>query len=212
MNASSSERALRLPRSSFESGKARFRQPHAIIAAVTSIILVLLSALVARPGSTYRWSFVFLIPIMWIVYALRKKLALLPSHYAVFAGAVVFHDLGAFGSYDATFWHFRFDTYVHFVFGFASGLIVTRALAVNWKLPPRTLWWVVPIFILGAGAIHELFECFTTLLMGPEKGMLKLRADQPFDTQKDLLNNLLGAVTALIVAFSRRPAQYSRRD
>ena len=191
--------APRLLGSSSAPAKAAFFKPRALIAIVTSLVLLLLSMVAARPDSTYRWSFVFLIPLIWGVYGLRDRLALLPWHYAVFAGAVVFHNLGAFGSYEAVFWNVRFDTYVHFVFGFAGGLIVTRMLALHWNLPSGALWWAVPLFILGAGAVHELIECFSTLLLGPERGMLKFRADQPFDTQKDLLNNLLGAITALLV-------------
>ncbi|HTD67125.1 MAG TPA: hypothetical protein VK846_11410 [Candidatus Limnocylindria bacterium] len=54
------------------------------------------------------------------------------------------------------------------------------------------LWLTVTLGILGFGAIHELIEYFSTLAMGPERGMLKTLADDPYDTQKDLLNNLLG--------------------
>jgi uncharacterized membrane protein YjdF len=214
MNISNKAGALRLPASLIDSAKATVRQPHALIAFLTSVILLLLSIVAAHPGSTYRWSFAFLIPLVWAVYGLRNKLALLPSHYAVFAGAVVFHNLGVFGSYESVLWHLRFDTYVHFAFGFAAGLILARSLAINWNLRHRTLWWAVPVFVLGAGALHELFECFTTLVMGPERGMLKLRPDQPFDTQKDLLNNLLGAIAALVVyhfARNSRPRR-ERRD
>src|SRR5438046_10362027 len=70
----------------------------------------------------------------------------------------------------------------------------------------RANFWAfaVPIFILGIGGLHELFECFTTILLGPERGMLKLRPDEPYDTQKDLMNNLLGAIAAVLVSMSRR--------
>ena len=207
MNVNSKTRVSRLSDSRNDATRMADWQPHALIAIVTSMILLLLSILAAQSGSTYRWSFAFLIPLLWAVYMLRNKLALLPWHYCVFAGAVVFHNLGVFGWYEAVFWNLRFDTYVHFAFGFAAGLIVSRALAVNWNLPGHTLWWVVPLFVLGMGAVHELIECFTTLLMGPERGMLKLRPDQPFDTQKDLLNNLLGAIAALIVGVVHRSEQ-----
>jgi hypothetical protein len=36
--------------------------------------------------------------------------------------------------------------------------------------------------------------------MGPERGMLKTLVEDPYDTQKDLLNNLLGTWLSLIVS------------
>jgi hypothetical protein len=33
--------------------------------------------------------------------------------------------------------------------------------------------------------------------MGPERGMLKTLAEDPYDTQKDLLNNMLGTLVSL---------------
>ena len=53
------------------------------------------------------------------------------------------------------------------------------------------------VFLLGFGAIHELIEWASTLALGPGRGMLKFRADDPFDTQEDLFNNLLGSILAL---------------
>jgi len=39
---------------------------------------------------------------------------------------------------------------------------------------------------------------------------LKLRPDEPFDTQKDLMNNLLGAITAVVAyAIKRRQIRSS---
>lgn len=56
------------------------------------------------------------------------------------------------------------------------------------------------MFILGIGAVHEFIECGTTILLGKEKGMLKLDPNDPYDTQKDLLNNFLGALLAMAVS------------
>jgi len=35
------------------------------------------------------------------------------------------------------------------------------------------------------------------MALGSERGMLKTLADDPYDTQKDLLNNLLGTLLSL---------------
>jgi len=91
----------------------------------TSAILVLTSVFLDRPGSTYRYAFLFLVPL-----------------------ALCF-----------------------------GGIISARDRAV-----------------------HELVECGTTILLGKEKGMLKLDPNDPYDTQKDLLNNLLGALLAVILS------------
>src|SRR3954463_8793106 len=77
--------------------------PYVAIAWTGTVALVLMSLLFAKPGSTYRWAFAFLSPLLWAVYAMRGRLALLPSHYAFFAAAVLIHDLGTFGFYETIF-------------------------------------------------------------------------------------------------------------
>jgi uncharacterized membrane protein YjdF len=51
---------------------------------------------------------------------------------------------------------------------------------------------------MGVGALHELMEWVSTMLLG-SKGMLKLNDPDKFDTQKDLGNNFLGTLTALLI-------------
>ncbi len=127
-----------------------------------------------------------------------KKILLHPLHFGFFATALLLHNLGAFGCYNQYYLNLEFDFYVHFFFGFVGGLILRRAFRHNFNLTSWKLWIAVVIFILGVGAIHELIEYASSLLMGPEKGMLKYYQNDIFDTQKDLLNNMLGALTALV--------------
>jgi hypothetical protein len=174
---------------------------YTIIAGVSTVLLAGFSLFLAKSGSTYQWAFLLLAPLIWAVYFLRDKLALRPSHFALFAFALLFHDLGTFGFYRSMFLGLRFDSYVHFLFGLVAGVILYNTFQQRLGLSRRAAIIVVPIFILGLGGIHELFECFTTILLGPEKGMLKMRPDEPFDTQKDLMNNLLGAVVAVTWEF-----------
>jgi uncharacterized membrane protein YjdF len=174
-----------------------------VIAFIASAVLVGISLFLAEPGSTYRWSFLFLLPLVWAVYFLRERLALLPWHFALFALAIIIHDLGTFGFYRKSFLGLRFDSYVHFMFGLVAGLVLFRAATERLPLSRKFLVIAVPIFIVGIGALHEMFECFTTILLGPERGMLKLHPDQPFDTQKDLMNNFLGAVAAILLSIRR---------
>jgi uncharacterized membrane protein YjdF len=169
---------------------------HAAVAGIGTLLMVCLS-IAAKPGSTYQFSFLFLSPLLWLAYAARRRLHLRPFHLAVIASALLLHNLGVFGFYRREFWHLQFDTYVHFYFGVCGGLVVANALAQSHGLRGWRLWLAVTLGILGFGAIHEMVEWGSTMAMGPERGMLKALADDPYDTQKDLLNNLLGTLLSL---------------
>lgn len=54
-------------------------------------------------------------------------------------------------------------------------------------------------FYAGGRGTHNLVKWSTTLVMGPERGMLKPDPNDPFDTQKDLLNNLCGGILAVLL-------------
>lgn len=162
-----------------------------------TLIMVALSLWAAPPGSTYKFSFAILAPILWLVYFVRSRLALHPFHFALFAGALLLHDLGSFGFYRRKFFGVEFDLFVHFYFGTVAGFIFYRGFEHFHGLRGWKLWLTVVLFTLGVSAVHELAEWSTTLAVGPERGMLKMDPNDPFDTQKDLLNNLCGALVAL---------------
>lgn len=183
-----------------------------IIAWVTTAIFALIT-LVANGPSTYRFAILFLAPMLWAIYFFRHRLHIHPGHFAIFASALVLHNLGAFGSYNERYFGLDFDTYVHFYFGFAGGFLVARGLRYRFGLTGWQLWVGTVLLILGVGAIHELIEYASTLMLGPEKGMLKLNSpDALTDTQKDLQNNLLGTLLALLLysLFRRRAPDKSR--
>jgi uncharacterized membrane protein YjdF len=167
------------------------------IAILATAALITFSIL-AAPGSTYRYSFLFLSALLWVVYAIRGRLHLRPFHLGVVASALLFHNLGVFGFYRREFFGLQFDTYVHFYFGLCGGFLLSNGLAVGYALRGWRLWIAVTLGILGMGAIHEMIELASTLALGPERGMLKTLADDPYDTQKDLFNNMLGTLLSLV--------------
>lgn len=170
-----------------------------LICVAATLAMVALSA-IAPPKSTYRFSFAFLSPVQWLAYAGRRKLRFGPAHLALVASALIFHNLGVFGFYRREFFSLQFDTYVHFYFGMVGGFLLQASLGASYGLRGWRIWIAVTIGILGCGAIHELIEFASTLALGPERGMLKALADDPYDTQKDLLNNLLGTLLSLLLA------------
>ena len=67
--------------------------------AVLATAALITFSLLAAPGSTYRYSFLFLSALLWVVYAIRGRLHLRPFHIGVVASALLFHNLGVFGFY-----------------------------------------------------------------------------------------------------------------
>jgi uncharacterized membrane protein YjdF len=185
-----------------------------IIAVAASTLMIALSFF-AKAGSTYRFSFAFMLPLLWGVYALRCRLFLRPTHFALITSALLLHNLGVFGFYRREFFHLQFDTYVHFYFGFCGAFILRHALEMGYGIGGWRVWVAVMLGLLGFGAFHELIEWASTMALGPERGMLKALAEDPYDTQKDLLNNLLGTLLSLIVSSAlrrRRPRATMRTE
>src|SRR4051812_35728597 len=168
-----------------------------IIGVVTSILIVIIAIVAKVPN--YHINPIFLIPFLWLPYFFRNKLHLHPVHYAMFAIAILFHDLGAFGFYQHSPLPWSFDIYVHFYFAVALTLMLYRAIATNFPLKPWHAKLTTLMFMMGIGALHEIMEYLTYLVVGEEKSMLHPSTSYFFDTQRDLTNNLRGALTALTI-------------
>lgn len=166
------------------------------VAIITTVGFLLMTIFGNGPG-TYRFAILFLGPMLWAIYFWRDRLTLATSHFILFALAMLLHNLGAFGAYQKEFLGIEFDIYVHFYFGVAGSLIVARAVAAAYELEGWRLWVGTVLLVLGVGGIHELVEFASTLILGPEKGMLKINSPDKYDTHKDLLNNLIGSLVAL---------------
>ena len=91
------------------------------------------------------------------------------------------------------------DIYVHFYFAFAGTFIFYRALEHHLEMRPWQTAFFTLMFIMGAGGIHEVMEYTSYLLLGEERGMLKPHTAYFFDTSRDLMNNFLGCITALVL-------------
>ena len=166
------------------------------VATITTAILCAIS--VAGASVTkYRWSALSLVPLIWIVFALRTRLALRPLHYALFAVAVLAHDMGAFGWYQRRVVGLEYDWLVHFFFGVVGGLIVARTLQVRLGVRGLALGLLTVLTVTGMGGLHEIVEAGSTALLGAEHGMLHVGPEDPYDTQQDMLNNVLGSTLAL---------------
>ena len=172
--------------------------PFVLTAGVTTAALVGLAVVSRIP--TYRFAPAFLIPLLWLGYALRRRLHLHPLHYLLFASALVLHNLGAFGMYQRSVLGVSFDVYVHTYFGFVGTLVLRRSLDRGLRLRPWQCAAGAVLLAMGMGAVHEIVEYASYLMLGEERGMLKPSTSYKFDTQRDLVCNLAGALTAVVAA------------
>jgi len=180
------------------------------LACAASVIFLIISATARVP--TYRINPIFLIPLVWSPYWLRRRLHLYWAHYTLLVVAFLLHDVGAYGFYQRSPLPFSWDILVHYYFAIPGALILHGALSHHfpmlrpWQINVTTL-----LFIMGIGAIHEIMEYMSYLILGEAKGMLKPTTSYFFDTQRDLTNNLLGCLTALIARaiFTRISAKHA---
>lgn len=182
---------------------SRDRRLHLLIVAIATIAILALAAAATVP--TYRVAPVFLLPVIWAIYLLRRRLGLRPLHHALLDSAILLHMSGAVGFYQRSPFPFSFDIAVHYYFALVVTLVLHRALEVNFSMKRWQLNLLTFMFMMGLASMHEIMEYSTYLTLGEEKGMLKPSTSYFFDTQRDLLNNLLGTLTALgLIAGTRR--------
>jgi uncharacterized membrane protein YjdF len=166
-----------------------------ILMAMTVALLVVNAAFATVPG--YRVAPALLTPLLVVVFLLRNRLDVSPVGYGMFCTALLLHDLGAYGYYQVNPTGYSFDMYVHFYFAVTGTVILHRAMRrhLPWKGWQVALATV--LFIMGVGAIHEIMEYCSTLVLGEEHGMIK-KTSYRFDTERDLTSNLCGCITAMI--------------
>lgn len=176
-----------------------------VVAVCATLIFAFISLAPGGSVAKYRYSFVFLVPIVWVAFALRRRIHLGLLPFAAFAFALLLHDLGAFGWYQRRVLSLQYDWYVHAFFGFVGGWIAARALHEYLHLRGWSLAVLVVLVITGIGGLHEIMESASTMVLGTDYGMLIVGADDPLDTQEDLLNNVIGSsIAAAIYASSLR--------
>lgn len=169
-----------------------------IVACLGSLVFLAVSFAPQITVHKYRWSFASLIPVLWIVFALRRVFFIRPLHYALFALALLFHDLGAFGGYSWYPLGLEFDWCVHFTFGLVGALMFARWLSARVGVRGGALYLLTILSVGGVSALHEIMEAGTSMYLG-EYGMQYVGPDNPFDSQTDMLSGVLGACTAAVL-------------
>ena len=167
----------------------------------TTLILVAFEIYSLTTNSHYKWDFFFLIGLLWLVYFLKDKIKLHPFHFFLLALFLISHNLGTFGTYSNNYFGVEYDFWVHTYFGFVSALMLFKTYK---SVGPYGGWFVylaIIAVILGFSAFHELFEYAGAMVVGEGEGVLFIGAGDidEWDTQKDMRNNLIGAIIGLII-------------
>lgn len=170
-----------------------------IIFWVTTIILIAFEFYSVTTDSHYKWDFIFLIGLLWGVYFLRDKIKLHPLHFFLFALFLILHNLGTFGTYSNYYFGMEFDFWVHSYFGIVSSLMLFRTYKLVGPYKGWFMYVAIIVLVLGFSAFHELFEYAGAMTVGEGEGVLFMGAGDidEWDTQKDMRNNLIGAIIGL---------------
>jgi len=165
----------------------------------TAIVLILFEFYSLRTDSHYKWDFIFLIGLLFGVYFLRKKIKLHSFHFFLFALFLVLHNLGTFGTYSNIYFGMEFDFWVHAYFGIVSALMLYRVYNLKGPYKGWFMYLAIIALVLGFSAFHELFEYAGAMTVGEGEGVLFIGAGDidEWDTQKDMRNNLIGAIIGL---------------
>lgn len=178
---------------------------YALPAALATVAFVLISMFPsADRAAKYRWSFASLVPLTWVIVLLRRRLALTPTIFVLFLLALLAHDMGAFGWYQRDLGIVQYDWLVHGWFGVVGGIAVARALELRVGVAGRAVGLLTVLVVTGLGGLHEIMEASTTMFLGDQYGMLHVGSD-PYDTQQDMLCNVVGSTGAVLLRRSARP-------
>lgn len=173
---------------------------------VFSALFVGMEAYALSVGSRYKWDFLAIMVLFLAVYLIRKKIDLQATPFAMFGVFLFLHFAGMFGWYSSYPLGMEYDHWVHGFFGFIAALMVLRAYHYYGVYPAGFIPIAATAVILGFSALHEIFEYGGAMLLGEGEGVLFVGAGDldEWDTQKDMLNNLIGAIVGLIVFYSVR--------
>lgn len=179
--------------------ESNYRSINKIILWITLIILVLFEFYSLTTNSHYKWDFIFLAGLMIGVYLIRNKIKLHPFHYFLLAVFLIMHNLGTFGTYSNNYFGMEYDFWVHSYFGFVSALMLFRTYNLVGYYKGWFMIIAIIAVILGFSAFHELFEYAGAVTVGEGEGVLFVGAGDidEWDTQKDMRNNLIGALLGL---------------
>ncbi len=154
-------------------------------------------------GSHYRYDILMCFGLLLAFYRLKQRLQIPVIEFFLLAFFLMVHALGVFQLYESYPLGIEYDYWVHGLFGFTAAMICFRVFhfSTNYSITKISIATIT--MVLGIAAAHELYEFAGALLLGEGEGVLFIGAgdlDQ-WDTQKDILNNLIGGLAGVAVGY-----------
>ncbi len=155
--------------------------------------------------SHYKYDIPMCAALLVFVFMVRDAIHLSWMHFLLFACFLIIHCLGMFDLYESYPLGIEYDYWVHSLFGFISALVILRWLRTS-ELHLKRIVRIAStlVIVLGISAAHELYEFAGAILLGSGEGVLFIGAgdlDQ-WDTQKDMLNNVIGGLIGIFISSS----------
>lgn len=176
-----------------------------VILIIFLLILAVMEIMALTMESHYKYDIPMCAALLVFVYMVRAAIHLSWLHYLLFACFLIIHCLGMFDLYESYPMGIEYDYWVHSIFGFISALVILRWLRRSDLHLKRTVRIASTlVIVLGVSAAHELYEYAGAILLGSGEGVLFIGAgdlDQ-WDTQKDMLNNVIGGLIGILISSS----------
>ena len=133
--------------------------------------------------------------LCYIAIALHMSILFIGGHYT-YARVPLFDWLRPFVGFDRN----NFDRIGHFAQGFVPALIA-RELFVRLRILHRPRWqpFLIICICLAISAAYELLEWATASIAGDDAVSFLATQGDVWDTQKDMLTALIGAILSLLL-------------
>ncbi len=186
------------------------RNTHTYIFAIATLVFICLEILAIKKSSHYRYDIAMCLLLLYLGYRWKSELVLQSGHYALAAVFLLIHCLGVFGLYTSYPLGVEYDYWIHGFFGVVAALISMHYFRSSTSYPETILITTTIVLVMGIAAFHELYEFAGAVLLGEGEGVLFIGAgdlDQ-WDTHKDILNNLLGAILGTGYSFVKQKSKF----
>src|SRR3989338_9272852 len=138
------------------------------------------------------------------LYLYRKKFSISEGHFIFISAVIIAHNAGVFGAYGLDLGNIGYDLFVHYFAGFIIWAATYRYFRIGRKIRKERAIALAFIFLIALTAVHELVEYQGEEILGDGEGIFfngpgDASPDNPYDTMEDIINNILGGLTAMAV-------------